>query len=63
MEMEDPDYTWLYEAKKGPVSAGYCNSGRLSLKMGSFGTRIDGFDGTTLRYHLPYHTFGLVELK
>ena len=63
MEMEDPDYAWLYEAKKGPVSAGYCNSGRLSIKMGSFGTRIDGFDGTTLRYHLPYHTFGLVELK
>ena len=63
MEMEDTDYGWLYEANKGPVHAGYNRAGRVSLKMGSFGTRIDGFDGEKLKYHLPHHTFGLVELE
>ena len=59
MEMDDPEYAELEDmVRKSGVS-----KSRLSTKMGSFGTRIDGFDGTVLKYHLPYHTFGLVELK
>ncbi len=33
------------------------------LGLGQFGSRVDSFDGKVLRYHLPFHTFGLVELS
>ena len=61
MPADDPEYAELYELRK---KAKLTNPlGRVPLDLGEFGTRIDGFDGKTLKYHLPYHTFGLVELK
>ena len=54
----DPDYQWLYQRMKQyhvPVW-------RCSLDIGDFGTKVPSFDGKTLKYHLPYHTYGIVEL-
>lgn len=54
----DPDYQWLYQRMKQyhvPVW-------RCSLDIGDFGTKVLSFDGKTLKYHLPFHSFGLVEL-
>ena len=58
MTRPDPDYDWLFEqAKRHNVPPW-----RVPLIIGEFGTRVDGFDGKTLKYHLPYHTYGIVEL-
>ena len=63
MEMEDPDYGWLYEAREKAVNTGFVRRHRISLKTGLFGTHVNGFDGKTLKYHLPFHSFGLVEIR
>lgn len=60
MPADDPEYAELYEMRK---RSGLTNPlGRVPLDLGEFGTRVDGFDGMTLKYHLPFHSFGLVEL-
>lgn len=55
----DPDYETLFARRrqfKVPVS-------RAPLALGDFGTKVEAFDGTRLRLHLPYHTFALVLLE
>ena len=67
---DDPDYAWLVQKAReigangsSVVTEGKVYESRIPTELGEFGTRIDGFDGKVLRYHLPFHTFGLVELK
>jgi len=57
MTAPDPEYAALFERRrkyKVPVS-------RAPLALGDFDTKVESFDGTTLKLHLPYHTFALVE--
>ena len=57
MTAPDPEYATLFERRskyKVPVS-------RAPLALGDFGTKVESFDGTTLKLRLPYHTFALVE--
>jgi len=61
MPADDPEYAALYDLRK---KSGLTNPlGRVPLELGAFGTHVDNFDGKTLRYHLPYHSFGLVEIR
>jgi len=55
--VSDPDYQWLIDRKVQRKVH------RSPLKLGEYGTKLLSFDGKILRYHLPYHKFGLVELK
>ncbi len=57
MTAPDPEYDELFARRakaRIPVS-------RVPLKLGDFGTKVESFDGTTLKLRLPYHTFSLVE--
>ena len=56
---DDPEYGWLL-SRAGDKSR---HVSMAVLGLGSFGSRVDSFDGKVLRYHLPFHTFGLVELR
>ncbi len=59
MTAPDKDYDWLFEQRqkhKIPISS-------APLALGDFGSRIDSFDGNTLKMHLDYHCFAIVELK
>lgn len=61
MPADDSEYHELYEMRK---MSGLTNPlARVPLDLGEFGTRVDCFDGVTLKYHLPFHSFGLVEIK
>ena len=55
----DPDYDWLFKQRQETKST----VRRVTLALGDFGTKVQGFDGKTLRYHIPFHSFGIVELK
>ena len=59
LPLPDPEGQWLVDRKK----TGRIYRGRLNIEMGEFRSKVESFDGTTLKYHLPFHTFGLVELK
>jgi len=54
----DPDYNWMIERRK-QLDIYWT---RVPLEWGDVGTRVNGFDGKVLKYHLPFHSFGLVEL-
>lgn len=59
MTAPDPEYAALFERRakyRIPVS-------RVTLKLGDFGTKVESFDGKTLKLRLPYHTFSLVEFS
>ena len=59
MTAPDPEYDELFARRakaRIPVS-------RVSLKLGDFGTKVESFDGKTLKLRLPYHTFSLVEFS
>ncbi len=59
MTAPDPEYGELFERRaksRIPVS-------RVPLKLGDFGTKVESFDGNTLKLRLPYHTFSLVEFS
>lgn len=56
---EDPDYAWLAERAKDTSK----HISRAPLELNDFGTKVLGFDGQTLKFHLPFHRFALVELK
>jgi len=58
MTADDPDYAWLAKRK---VEKGKDIS-KSPIGLGDFGTKVLSFDGRTLRLHLPYHRFALVEL-
>ena len=58
LSADDPDYRWLYERKKDRT----LDIRHAPLDLGDFGTKVLGFDGRTLRFHLPFHRFALVEL-
>ncbi|MBQ6328081.1 MAG: hypothetical protein IJI35_03620, partial [Kiritimatiellae bacterium] len=58
MTADDPDYAWLArrKAEKGR------DISKSPTGLGDFGTRVLGYDGKTLRLHLPYHRFALIRL-
>ena len=58
MTADDPDFAWLAKRKaekRGDIS-------KSPVGLGDFGTKVLGFDGRTLRLHLPYHRFAIVRL-
>ena len=58
MTAADPDYAELFARRtRERISVS-----RAPLALGDFGTRVNGFDGRVLKYRLPFHSFGLVEL-
>ena len=59
MSAPDPEYEALFarrEKYKVPVS-------RAPLKLGDFGTKVESFDGKTLKIGLPHHTFALISFE
>jgi hypothetical protein len=58
MTAPDPEYAWLFEMEK---KVGLPKS-RVPLELGEFGTEVLSFDGKALKYRLPFHSFGIVEL-
>lgn len=59
MPADDPDYQYLFDrkAKKGKDIA------KSPIGLGEFGTKVLGFDGETLKLHLPYHRFAIVQIE
>jgi hypothetical protein len=59
MPAEDPDYQYLFDrkAEKGKDIA------KSPIGLGEFGTKVLGFDGETLKLHLPYHRFAIVQIE
>ncbi|MBQ6470594.1 MAG: hypothetical protein IJJ33_01300, partial [Victivallales bacterium] len=59
IDADDPDYQVLFELrdkyKVAPV--------RAPLKWVPAGVEVRGFQDNTLKLHLPYHTFAIVELE
>jgi hypothetical protein len=59
MPADDPDYQYLFDrkAEKGKDIA------KSPIGLGEFGTKVLGFDGETLKLHLPYHRFAIVQIE
>lgn len=55
----DPDYDFLYRRMKEFNVPAL----RAQLDLGDFGTKVISYDGKTLTYRLPFHSFGIVEVK
>ncbi len=59
MPAEDPDYEYLFRRKKEKGK----DIAKSPIGLGEFGTEVLGFDGKTLKVHLPYHRFALVQIE
>jgi hypothetical protein len=59
MTEADPAYEELFKVRK--------NNGvpavRAPLELGDFGSKVQSFRGNTLKMHLPFHSFAIVELS
>lgn len=59
MTAPDPDYEWLEKAmQKHKVPRV-----RAPLRLGEFGTKVIAVENNVLKFHLPFHSFALVELS
>ncbi len=59
MTAPDPDYEWLFkQSEKYRIS-----KTRAPIELGDFGSKVLGFDGNTLKMHLDFHCFAIVELQ
>ena len=58
MAKDDPDYQYLFRRKKEKGK----DIAKSPIGLGEFGTKVLGFDGKTLKLHLPYHRFAIVRI-
>ena len=61
MTAPDPEYDVLFERMKKynvpPVR------GPIIMDQTKFGSKVNGFDGKTLKMHLDFHCFAIVEME